>query len=496
MKWKERGMVYMNSEFKSHLLYELKKNRRSLIMINALLFLLIPFYVYMSISTVRYQHGTIDEVLFQTLIEQCASCGFVIAFIASIFQFRFLYDKRMNDTYFSLPIKRSHLFCEQYVIGLILWFIPLIIQFLLGYLVAYLNRDMPTIEGPTLLIGLILLIVLIVQYTIVTFFNIKCHRILDAVFVNVAYLILPYFVIAVIATFVNYQAEVLFQIPGNVTFGFQNIIPLCLSLPMYFYKSIVAGIQVTIGMIEPVVIPNQYDFVLSTETKMILIYWIVLALIVFHFAKKSFIACKAECCEQQTTSKLTYPFIIRFITLLMIVFTLNTNQQNLLIPFIISLGFYFGTLFFAQRCIRIKRKDILLLMGICVFAYGIGWGYQITNGFGITPLYPSSEKVANATFILSGDIDSIYGEEHDENDPRRGQYTTEALDKIESIIHLQENLKHDNEHAFQNDVIAMFSYELKDGGSMLRYYTLDLNEQQKSLLLDFINTYEAEQSVE
>lgn len=58
------------------------------------------------------------------------------AIIVGLFGFRFLYSKRMVDTYHSLPVKRSTQFWAIYLNGVLLWFVPFIVSVMLTVVIG------------------------------------------------------------------------------------------------------------------------------------------------------------------------------------------------------------------------------------------------------------------------------------------------------------------------------------------------------------------------
>ena len=61
------------------------------------------------------------------------------AAIVSIFGFRYLYSRKMVDTYHSLPVKRNRLFIVTYVNGLLIWLLPMLLSMVTTLLMMLIN---------------------------------------------------------------------------------------------------------------------------------------------------------------------------------------------------------------------------------------------------------------------------------------------------------------------------------------------------------------------
>lgn len=100
------------------------------------------------------------------------------AFIVGLFSFRYLFHKNMVDTWHSMPIKRGTLYAAGYVEGILIWFVPFLINLLVTTLMAghsvYQYGGMQTL-------GALLKEVIITAVTIITVYLLAYHLILVAV---------------------------------------------------------------------------------------------------------------------------------------------------------------------------------------------------------------------------------------------------------------------------------------------------------------------------
>lgn len=61
------------------------------------------------------------------------------ALIVAFFGYRYLYSRKMVDLYHSIPVKRTKLFLANYVNGLLIWLIPMLISMLLTLVLIFTN---------------------------------------------------------------------------------------------------------------------------------------------------------------------------------------------------------------------------------------------------------------------------------------------------------------------------------------------------------------------
>lgn len=69
------------------------------------------------------------------------------ALIVGIAGFRYLYSRRMTDTYHAIPVKRTTLFLAYYLNGLLIWLIPFAFNLLCALLLAFASLGTPQYFG-------------------------------------------------------------------------------------------------------------------------------------------------------------------------------------------------------------------------------------------------------------------------------------------------------------------------------------------------------------
>ena len=102
MKWKRRGMVFMMNDFKAYLRYYVNSNKRLLILVFIILFLIMPFFTfnYMGLPRGPYSLDTFYTGFIALGAATCAG-GCILSYLLPIYNFRYLYKKRSHEMYFS-----------------------------------------------------------------------------------------------------------------------------------------------------------------------------------------------------------------------------------------------------------------------------------------------------------------------------------------------------------------------------------------------------------
>lgn len=482
MKWKERGMVFMSKECVRYTRYLWKSNRRILILLMVSLFLLIPVTAgFTSDYTMGIQRPFSLEC-FNQLIEQSTICGFLLAFFVPIYQMRFLYKKQMNDLYFSLPIRKRQLFDLQFTTGLLGFLVPLIINFLLGYIVAYIYSPDSTLKLEYLLLFVLLVICLCVEYCIVCYFSIKCNHLLDSLFINGIYVVLPLILALILSSFFMNQSQLLLHENSYDTFVFIDVIANLWSVPLYFYNLFANCF---------VYIKQEIVFIIEKQYLLMLCYWIVIGVIFYGLAKASFVKRKEESSEQQTTAWMTYPFVISFATLLMILLLFNENHINKLVSFIVIFGIYCGAIFFSKRKIHLTAKNIIVF--ICLFAasYGLGFVFQVTNGFGLVSEVPA---IQDLDYVNIRSYEYGYGLE-ESSDAEQVQHMDlyaygNTKEELEKAVVFQKQMMEKSVNSYHTKAIYIqLNYRSKDGSKHQREYMLESSKETKEMIQAFMKEH-------
>lgn len=441
----------MKNDMYTYLRYELKHNKRILLMLCAILFVLLPFN--MLLINENFSIFGLYTPPYYTFVKVSFIFALGLACITPLYQFRFLYKKQMANVYLSLPMKRSNFFFMQYITG----FIEVLLPFLLNYVIA-LVIVMFKVHNSAILIHNIPILILIiftmmVQYTLITFVCIRCRHLFDGLIIAGMYAVVPLLISGILSIFFMHQTSILLKLDAQDTFTFLNVLEMLIS-PSSYAKNLLV---------------NEYnDMFLISNLKNLLIsmYWLCVGLLLYRGASKYFVKYKIEDCEERTNDKFTYPLMITISVFLMVLQAFNIENQNGILCICLAFILYFGLLFFAQRKVKVTIKQCLLLVGLFVISYGTGVVFQATNGFGLVYEFPNVNAVEDAYLMIS--INETY---KDKNYP----HSLEFNDKkdIEHMIDFQKEAKKHKEQSYEYHHELYFYYNLKDGGRIMRMYNLD-----------------------
>lgn len=125
-----------------------------------------------------------------------------VAFTLPIVLFRFGLNKRSVDTYYAFPISRSKLYISHYFSGLIVYIIPMILNFMIGCLILRF-RFGPEYIAEAFTVFFATLIVSTTLYSINTLIVNKANNLIDALILCFAYLLLPFFIYLALNEFIG-----------------------------------------------------------------------------------------------------------------------------------------------------------------------------------------------------------------------------------------------------------------------------------------------------
>lgn len=223
--------------------------------------------------------------------------------LVPLISYYFTYNKRSVDVYYSLPIKREHLFDIHYFIPLLCLYLPIIINYCLGVIVGYIKNS--KLMNPSLILSsigmmLCILVIMFAAYSIVTFFIQKCNSFIDAIIISISTFVLPFI------TFLSgFSLTSRFLVPTGVDQG--NLLSWILKLfsPVYNAFTYIEALD--------------YRPVLK-ELYFIIPYMLVISIVLYGLARTSFVKRKGEDASSVTKHILTYPFIINLMSLCIISF--------------------------------------------------------------------------------------------------------------------------------------------------------------------------------
>lgn len=489
-------MVYMMNDLKAYLRYYINSNKRLLILVFIILFLMMPFFTfnYMGLPHGSYSLDTFYMGFIALGVAACAG-GCILSYLLPIYNFRYLYKKRSHELYFSLPIQRKHLFLYNFISGLIVLFIPLLINYLLGYFVMLglgFRASLNYMMIPLLFI-LGLSILLLVQYSIFTFLSVKCNNLIDSILVNGAYVVMPFIVIFAANIFFNNQ---LTTILGNVgaspdEFVNMGMIQMLLSMPATIYAFLA---QIMISMASEMFV---IDTLINNFNWLYFLYWGVIGILCFWFGWKSFVDRKPEDAEQRTVSLFGYPVIITVITLCMILFIMNIDS-GLVVPSIIVLVAYFCMIFFSNRKIQIRKLHVIVFTVIYLGTFGFSYLYTQTKGFGMVREFPTMTEVKKIEFDVNtsyvGDRENMLFSyrigKNKEIYLTSYSATLQKKDPIETIGTVQKQLSKQNVDYSEDMYYITLQYKMQNGKSIYRGYNLKMNTKNHDYLQKLMEQFQ------
>lgn len=495
MKWKRRGMVYMMNDLKAYLRYYINSNKRLLILVFIILFLMMPFFTF-NYMGLPYGEYSLDRFYMGFISLGAAACagGCILSYLLPIYNFRYLYKKRSHELYFSLPIQRKHLFLYNYISGLIVLFVPLLINYLLGYFVmlglGFRARLIYMMIPLLFILGLSIL--LLVQYSIFTFLSVKCNNLIDSILVNGAYVVMPFIVIFAANIFFNNQIITMLGSVGASPNEFidMGLIQTLLSMPATIYVFLFNTMRSMAS--ELYVIDNFVSF-----NWLYFLYWGVIGVLCFWFGWKSFVDRKPEDAEQRTVSLFGYPVIITVITFCMILFIMNINS-GLVVPSIIVLVAYFCMIFFSNRKIQIRKLHVIVFTVIYLGTFGFSYLYTQTKGFGMVREFPSMAEVKKIEFDVNtsyvGDRENMLFNfrigKNKEIYLNSYSATLQKKDSIETIGNNQKQLSKLNVDYSQDMYYVNIQYEMQNGKSIYRRYNLKMNTKNHDYLQKLMEQFQ------
>lgn len=381
-------MVYMmGNNLWAYCRYYIKSNKRLFILASILLFLLMPFLAF-NLGGLQIGGTDAERYLNSMLVLQATSCmcGCVLSFLIPIFNFRYLYKKRSHEMYYALPIKRKQLFQYTYISGLVVMYVPLTINYLIGFLVNTIF-GLATLPIMALVFFLGLCFLLLVMYSLFSFLSVKCNNLIDSILINGAYVVLPLIILLSANTFFSTQIQtILGEVGANVSeFVNGDMLIQSISAPAVLQSFLIDCINVLGHHMGIYDMAHYYNW-------LYLVYWGVIGALCYWFAQKTFIERKPEDSQQRTKTIFGYPLIITIITFCMILFIMNMNT-GIIVPSLIILMLYFCMIFFSNRKIHIKKQHVLVFALIYLSTFGFSYLYTQTKGFGMVKEFPQADTL-------------------------------------------------------------------------------------------------------
>lgn len=445
----------MKNDIYAYMRYELKHNKRILLMLCAILFILLPLNMLLINENFSnfYLISGYHTPPYYTFVKVSFIFALGLACITPLYQFRFLYKKQMADVYFSLPMKRSQFFFMQFMTGFIEVLLPFLFNYVITLLIVMFKVNNFAILIHNIPILILIIFTMMVQYTLITFVCIRCHHLFDGLIIAGMYAFVPLLIIGILELFFMHQTSMLLNLEARDTFAFLNVLEMLLSPSSYAKNLLINGY-------------SDMFLVYNLKSLLITMYWLCVGLSLYRGASKYFVKYKIEDCEERTNDKFTYPLMITISVFLLILQAINIENQDGIIYMCLAFILYFGLLFFAQRKVKVTIKQCLVLVGLFVISYGTGVVFQATNGFGLVYEFPKVNTVEDVHLMIS--INETF---KDENYPHSLEFDDEK--DIEHMIEFQKEAKKHKEQTYEYNNQLYFYYNLKNGGQMMRMYNLN-----------------------
>lgn len=393
----------------------------------------------------------------------------ILAYILPLYVFRFLMNRSGNDLYLSLPIERKRLFYLHYIIGLIY----LVVASFILLILYCLFIDIPTIlqvrSGMSVgtlfyfILNMYFILLGCCLYTFFTYLVIRCHRLLDAIFIGIAYTVLPVLIYYAAITLCENAADAALISYGygeDIIEGIRNFleipviafsIPIQMNLWVQYFASYAS--QTAVG-IEILLLDG--------------IIWIVIAIICYLKAAAAFERIRSEQSGQITDAFITYPLLIPLVTLLLLMFL----QRNALITTATcAIGVaYMLANFIAKRKIAFSLRSLLLFLCLAACSYLLFFTLSSTKLFHTVSETPNVDEIDSVTIEITE-----YGLQQTPSE--NSMYymgTSESFDKLKYIIEehqkLSEYAQPNMDKATPCEFTVYYQYHKKNNHSMDRMY--------------------------
>lgn len=475
----------MMSEWKAYLKYYIKSNRRLIILVLIILFLMMPFFTFNHISPIISKYSLFNK--FTTLGAMTYICGCVLSYLVPIFNYRYLYKKSSHELYYSLPITRQKLFRYTFLSGLLVMYVPLIINYAIGQMILVLlpkyDENLYAMAPVIFLLGFCVL--LLIQYTIFTFLSVKCNNLIDSIIVNGAYVIMPVVVLIAVYTFFNHQITAIIGEVGAFANEFLNIelLQQLLSLPMMIISYFVHCLT-SFGTRS-----NAFQMYVHNFSWWLVLYWGIIGFVCYWFAQKAFIQRKVEDAQQRTTTLFAYPVIITVVTFSLVLFVMNVDG-SVLLPSIIILAFYFCMIFFSNRKIHVRLLHVLVFGIIYCSTLALSFVFTQSSGFGFVREFPLTENMQNVKIQVTipqyfeESIDyPIYEAEDKKREIEEFNMYGVGKDAAQEAMQIQETCSKQKENSqYDQAYYIRFTYTMKNKKIIYREYYIEENKENQAYL--------------
>ncbi len=346
------------------------------------------FFAIMYISISLFSALFVDSYdWINTVFDVSLIFGFALTIVLPILLFHYVHSKKSVDMYFSLPISRRQMLVTSIVFQFLYIFGLFFVTTLIGVIFTH--------EFINISNYVLMLMHVAVSYLVLILFYSALYLVannnLDGIVVIGAYSLAP------ILIYISFDILGNALTAGSLDWNAVRNISLCASpIALSFYNASTA-IDSTIGLGYSFNINDQYEILL-------LVYGIISTILVYrHFVKR-----KAERAEQISNEIMSYPIIIHFylilVLLTMSIMVVQDSITEYFIFWLILLLIYVIAMFVYMRKITVNLRIITryIILTIATIAISlIGWN---TKGFGMA-YHRSIPSKGNIVYAYSAYVD-------------------------------------------------------------------------------------------
>lgn len=483
-----KGLMFQGCE-KSYARQYIKSHKRLLVILMIVLYLMmipdfLPSQIILAILSMFLENWMYNDD--GSTLYVCMTCIMALAFLLPLYQFRFMMKRDSCDLYMSLPIKRSRLFYVHYVIGAIVLVLStsIFIFFCLVLNIHYPMSSFIHFQMLSFMIGIEILGVAL--YTFYCWLMMKCNSLLDAIMVSLTYTILPLLAVLAIRIFAN---RIYGMILISSVWDMTNVTDFIWGIGNFVSPVLAMRSLVTFMLQGSRLLISGYT--ITFYVWLSVVYWILLALMLYRLGRTSFVNRKGENSERKTDSFMTYPVLV---PLIMFMLLLCFGTENMAISLIL-LVLYLCICFFAQRKIKFTIGMIVRYVALFACIAGLTRLLVQTHVFDSVYEIPPVETIAYVDMQIIHKENEIVTEEHGSyyNQTLYEQYELpEAYSDEKSIKTLTNGIellldyanKDVERYYFEQEYGVQIYYEIKKEGKIInervsRYYSIANDDTQR-----------------
>lgn len=342
------------------------KNNKNIILFIAVLFLLLHSFITISF---QFTYLNVDMEVFDCRI---LSIGAILLLLILVYVFPLVLHKQYlktssADMYYALAMRKETQSLIHVAYGWTIVFVPFLVSCVINLLLIQTSME---VRMQYMLYYVLMLVVASALYLWNTYLVFKCNSQKDALIVLAMYFFIFFIVWIRLYAFVS--ANTFAFIPG-------------------FMEAKLNHLSLFTMLFSPIAIFTSSNITqfLATDAWIIIaayfIYNIIFALLVYRAAK----AKQAEDVGAITNAKITYPFALSAIVVILLLTSLNGYSTTMTIASLYIFLFiaYIGVNLIAQRDFKIKVRHILMFVLSIVISFAIRFVYIESDAFNLALQY-------------------------------------------------------------------------------------------------------------